>query len=51
MSGCGMAVRSRTIAMARGVKVSSNGGVVVIRIDGVTTLHPREMGKSELLPR
>jgi hypothetical protein len=36
--------------MARGVGVLSDGGVVMMGIDVVTTLHPREMGKTELLP-
>jgi hypothetical protein len=34
--------------MVRCVEVSSSGGVVVMGIVRVTTLHPHEMGKSEL---
>jgi hypothetical protein len=48
-SGYGMTVRSRTVAMARGVRVSSDGGVVMMWTNGDTTLHTREMGKPELL--
>jgi hypothetical protein len=48
VSGCGMAVRSGTIATVRGVGVPSDRGVVVMRTVGVTTLHSQEMGKPEL---
>jgi hypothetical protein len=48
VSCCGTAVRSGTVGMVRCVEVSSNGGVVVMGIVRVTTLHPHEMGKSEL---
>jgi hypothetical protein len=50
MSGCDMAVRSRTIGMVRGAGVPSGGGVVVMGIIGITMLHPQEMGKPELSP-
>jgi hypothetical protein len=43
--GCGIVVRSGTIAMVRGVTLPSSGGVVVMRIDGVTTLHFWVIGK------
>jgi hypothetical protein len=36
--------------MVRGVGVPSDGGVVVMRVDGVAMLHPREMEKPELPP-
>jgi hypothetical protein len=45
-----MVVRSGIVAIARGIEVPSDGGVVVIGTDGVTKLHSREMGKPELLP-
>jgi hypothetical protein len=45
-----MIVQSRTIGMARGVRVPSNSGMVMTGTVGVTTLHPQEMGKSELPP-
>jgi hypothetical protein len=49
-SGYGAAAGSRTIAMARGVRVLSDGAGVVMGADDVTTLHSREMGRPELLP-
>jgi hypothetical protein len=45
-----MRVHSGTVAIARGIGVPFDGGVVVPGIDGVITLHSREMEKSELLP-
>jgi hypothetical protein len=36
--------------MVRGIGVPSGGVVVMMGADGVTTLHSREMGKTELLP-
>jgi hypothetical protein len=36
--------------MGRGVRVPSNSGMVMTGTVGVTTLHPQEMGKSELPP-
>jgi hypothetical protein len=50
MSGYGMTVPSGTVAMVRGIEVPSGGGMVMMGIVGVTTLHPRDMGKSELPP-
>jgi hypothetical protein len=50
VSGCGMTVHNGTVAMVRDTEVSSHGGVVVMGTDGVTMLHPQEMGKSELPP-
>jgi hypothetical protein len=48
--GCGIVVRSGMIAMVRGVKLPSSGGVVVMRIDGVTTLHFWVIGKPKPPP-
>jgi hypothetical protein len=50
VSGCGAAVHSGTIGMVRGAGVPSGCGVVMMGTVGVTTLHPREMGKSDLPP-
>jgi hypothetical protein len=50
VSGCGTTIRSGTVTMARGIRVPSDGGVVVMETIRVTMLHSREMGKSELLP-
>jgi hypothetical protein len=36
--------------MVRGTKVSYDGGVVVMGVDEITVLHPREMGKQMLSP-
>jgi hypothetical protein len=46
--GCGTTVCSETIGMVRSARVFSNGGLVVMGTVGVTTLHPRGMGKLEL---
>jgi hypothetical protein len=50
VSRCGAAVHSGIVEMVRGIGVPSGGGVVVMGTVGVTMLHPREMGKSELPP-
>jgi hypothetical protein len=50
VSSCGMAVHNRTIRMVRGVEVPSNGGMAMMGIVVITTLHLREMGKLELPP-
>jgi hypothetical protein len=50
VSGYGMAVRSGIVIMVRGIRILSDGGMVVIEIVGVTMLHSREIGKPELLP-
>jgi hypothetical protein len=39
VSGCGMGVCSGTVAMVRGIGVSSYGSVVVMGIDDITMLH------------
>jgi hypothetical protein len=49
-SGCSVKDRKGTVAMVRGIRVPSGGVVVMMGVDGVTTLHSREMGKTELLP-
>jgi hypothetical protein len=51
VSSCGTTIRSRTVIAVRGIGVPSNGGMVVIGIVDVGTLHSREMGKSEPPPR
>jgi hypothetical protein len=48
VSCCGTTIHSTTIIVARGNEVPSDGGVVVMGIDRVTMLHPREMGKPDL---
>jgi hypothetical protein len=48
--GCSTTIHSGTVTMVRGIGVPSSGGVVVMGTIGVTTLHPREMGKPELPP-
>jgi hypothetical protein len=50
VSDCGTVVHSGTVRMVRGVGVPSDGGVLVMGMIGVTTLHPRGMGKPELPP-
>jgi hypothetical protein len=50
VSSYGMADRSGTVGMVAGVRVPSDGGVVVMGTIVVTKLHPQEMGKSELPP-
>jgi hypothetical protein len=50
VSGYGMVVHSGIAIMVRGIRILSDGGMVVIEIVGVTTLHSREIGKPELLP-
>jgi hypothetical protein len=48
--GCGAVARSWTVGMVKSAKVFSSGGVVVMGIVGVTTLHPRGPGNPELTP-
>jgi hypothetical protein len=50
VSSYGMDVHSGIIIMVRGIRIPSDGGMVVIGIVGVTMLHSREIGKLELLP-
>jgi hypothetical protein len=50
VSSSKMTVCNRTIGMVRGIGVPSDGGVVVMGTIGVTTLHPREMGKAGASP-
>jgi hypothetical protein len=50
VSSCGTTVCSGTIGMIRGTRMPSDGGVVVMGMVGVTTLHPQETGKMELPP-
>jgi hypothetical protein len=50
VSGCRMEVYSGTVEMVRSIGVPSGSGAVVMGTVRVTTLHPREMGKSKRPP-
>jgi hypothetical protein len=50
VSSYGTVVRNGSVGMVRGTGVPSCGGVVVMGIVRITTLHPREMTKPELPP-
>jgi hypothetical protein len=50
VSSYGTVVRNGSVGMVRGTGVPSGGGVVVMGIVRITTLHPREMTKPELPP-
>jgi hypothetical protein len=50
VSGCRTVIHNGSVGMVRGTKVSYDSGVVVMGVDEITVLHPREMGKQMLSP-
>jgi hypothetical protein len=50
VSSCSTTVHNKTVGIVRIIGVTYDSGVVVMWTTRVTTLHPREMGKSRLPP-